>query len=166
MMAPVSKPRIQMNMPTTFTILVLASIAALTLACGGDSEPTSVPTTPAESAATAPQATPTPEQLDDSGLVVRDLTLKAGDFGGSIEAVLFNSSETVCHAALTIAVLRQDGTVLVDFGIQGHDLDPGVEESHSGKYIGKGATDTRLVFTTCSGRYSGDSGSTTGDVSK
>ncbi len=136
--------------PLRITVLIAASIAALVLACGGaDSDPISAPTTTAESATAAPQTTPTPAQNDDSGMIIRDLKLNAGEFGGTVEALIFNSLETQCHVGINVDVLREDGSVLASVAIFGISIDPGAEGSHIGRYVGIGATDYVVTRTAC-----------------
>ncbi len=136
--------------PLRITILIAAWIAALALACGGaDSDPISAPARTAESATAAPQTTPTPAQSDDSGLIIRDLKLNAGEFGGSVEAVMFNSLETECNVAINLDILRTDGSVVARIAVFGIAIDAGAEGTHIGRYVGKGATDIAVTRTSC-----------------
>ena len=43
----------------------------------------------------------------------------------------------------------------MEFGIRGYEVDLDVEETHSGKYIGKRATDIEVIYITHSQNFDG-----------
>ena len=130
------------------TLAYVLAIVAVVAACGGD-ESDAPPAASREG--TAPQVKAAPAEVaapavtlpirDESGLVLRDVILDAGQWGGSITAVLFNEADILCKGVVVnFDLLREDGSVAGRMGIMGYPLESGVEGDYKEKYIGAGVT--------------------------
>ena len=137
------------------TAALTLAIVAVLAACGGDdSQPASgsgdAPSSQATSAP-APSATATtPAEPDDSGLVVKEVILDSGEFGGKLTVVLLNSGDEQCSGPTIIFdLLREDRSVVGRMGIIGERLDVGAEGSFDDRYIGLGVVETAVTLITC-----------------
>ena len=92
----------------------------------------------------------TPVRIGDSGLVIRGLKFKYGEYGGRVDAVMFNESDVLCKAALNIDLLNETGKVISNVSIIYEDgLDPGEEATFGERFVGIGVTSGIVTWTSC-----------------
>ena len=141
-----------------FLALVIAGV--FVLACGGsdpvpsdgDAAHQQTPTESAQPGESQPQSTPTPIKVGDTGLIIRDLKLEIEPdaFWGYIEVVMFNELDTECTAALSVDLLSEDGNVVSTTAIHYEGGIPAGEEViHGVKFIGPGAVEAKVKWTSC-----------------
>ena len=137
---------------TGFVVSALGLVAMVFVACGGGDEPEppqAQPTAPPQQAA-PPSPTPTPQPAEETGLVVEDLNLEAKGAGGRVKFTVTNSADVPCSGSTVfLDLLRGDGSVASQLGIQGFKLEPGESKELEERYIGSTIENAVVTSTTC-----------------
>ena len=135
---------------TGFVLLALGLVAMAFVACGGGDEPEppqAQPTTPPQQAA---PPTPTPQPAEETGLVVEDLNLEAKGAGGRVTFTVTNSADVPCNGSTVfLDLLRGDGSIASQLGIQAFKLEPGESKELQERYIGSTIENAVVTSTTC-----------------
>ena len=151
-------------------VATIGLFALAVAACGGgDSDSPAVePTSP--QGGTSQQATPVPptqtpipqdsavQAIEETGLAVENIELKAGEFGGSVQLEVSNNSDVACNGAvIMVSILREDGSQAAEVGIRGHKIEPGETKSLKDRYFGTAAKAV-VSSATCEASSLGDAG--------
>ena len=150
---------------TGFVLLALGLVAMVFVACGGGDEPEppqAQPTAPPQQAAppTPTPPTPTPQPAEETGLVVEDLNLEAKGAGGRVKFTVTNSADVPCNGSTVfLDLLRGDGSVSSQVGVQGFKLEPGESKELEERYIGSTIENAVVTSTTCKASSLSDAGS-------
>ena len=176
-------PRVFRNTfrPAAVILATFGLIALAVTACGGDggggagtgsgtgggqspsAAPTATPAGAAQPTPVPPTATPIPEDsavqsIEETGLVIDNIDLEPGSFGGSVEIQVTNASEDRCTGAvIMVSLLREDGTQAGEVGIRGHVIEPGETKTLKDRYFGT-ATKADISSATCEDSTLGDHG--------
>ena len=120
---------------------------------GGSEQPTPVPAT----------ATPIPEDsavqsIEETGLVIDNIELDPGSFGGSVKLQVTNASENRCTGAvILVSLLRDDGSQVGEVGMRGQVIEPGETKDLKDRYFGTVAK-AEVSSATCEDSTLGDHG--------
>ena len=137
---------------TGFVLLALGLVAMVFVACGGGDEPEppqAQPTAPPRKAA-PPSPTPTPQPAEETGLVVEDLNLESKGAGGRVKFTVTNSADAPCNGSTVfLDLLRGDGSVASQLGMQAFKLEPGESKELQERYIGSTIENAVVTSTTC-----------------
>jgi hypothetical protein len=135
---------------TGFVLLALGLAAVAFVACGGGDEPEppqAQPTAPPQQAA---PPSPTPQPAEETGLVVEDLNLEAKGAGGRVKFTVTNSADAPCNGSTVfLDLLRGDGSVASQLGVQAFKLEPGESKELEERYIGSTIENAVVTSTTC-----------------
>ena len=145
-----------------FVLSALGLVAIAFVACGGGDEPEppqAQPTAPPRQAA-PPSPTPTQQPAEETGLVVEDLNLESKGAGGRVKITVTNSADVPCNGSTVfLDLLRGDGSVASQLGIQGFKLEPGESKELEERYIGSTIENAVVTSTTCKASSLSDAGS-------
>ena len=152
---------------TGFVLLALGLAAMALAACGGGEEPEpsqaqpqAQPTAPPQQAAPPTPTPPTPQPAEETGLVVEDLNLEAKGAGGRVKFTVTNSADVPCNGSTVfLDLLRGDGSVSSQVGVQAHKLEPGESKELQERYIGGTIENAVVTSTTCKASSLGDNSS-------
>ena len=137
---------------TGFVVSALGLVAITFVACGDGDEPEppqAQPTAPPQEAA-PPSPTPTPQPAEETGLVVEDLNLEAKGAGGRVKFTVTNSADAPCNGSTVfLDLLRGDGSVASQLGMQAFKLEPGESKELEERYIGSTIENAVVTSTTC-----------------
>ena len=137
---------------TGFVVSALGLVAISFAACGDGDEPEppqAQPTAPPQQAA-PPSPTPTPQPAEETGLVVEDLNLEAKGAGGRVKFTVTNSADAPCNGSTVfLDLLRGDGSVASQLGMQAFKLEPGESKELEERYIGSTIEKAVVTSTTC-----------------
>ena len=173
------KPRVFRNTfrPAAVILATFALIALTVAACGGGdgggdtgggqapggAAPTATPAGATQPTPVPPTPTPIPEDsavqsIEETGLVIDNIDLEQGSFGGSVEIQVTNASEDRCTGAvIMVSLLREDGTHAGEVGIRGHVIEPGETKTLKDRYFGTAAK-ADISSATCEDSTLGDHG--------
>ena len=78
------------------------------------------------------------------------MILDAGEFGGKLTVVMFNSGDVRCYGPTVVFdLLQDDKSVVGRMGIISEPLDPGAEGEVADRYIGAGVVDASVSDLDC-----------------
>ena len=170
---------ISIRLVSVFLTSVLAILSFAAIACGGsgnDSQPSTdssdnsasgSESSKAEEATSAPVLAPTaPTDLSsstethESGLVVKEITLDAGEYGGKMGLLIFNAGDKECYGpTINLALLLEDKSVTGNMGIIGEPLPSGAEKLLNQRYVGIGVVEAVVTHLGCDHTSVSDTGS-------
>ena len=141
------------------------TLSIILMACAGGSNSEVTPNTRDKSApattslpAEDPTAIPARDAGHETGLVVKEILLEPGEYGGKMTFTIANSSDKQCTGPLVMFdLLLKDKSIASTMGIPSHSpLDPGDEKVLNQRYVGIGVVEASVTGTTCENNPAND----------
>ncbi len=168
------EPRVFRNAfkPAAVILMTFGLFALAVTACGGGeteggkspgAAPTATPVGATQPTPVPPTPTPIPEDsavqsIEETGLVIDNIELDPGSFGGSVEVQVTNASDNRCTGAvIMVSLLRDDGSQVGEVGIRGQVIEPGETKNLKDRYFGTAAK-AEISSATCEDSTLGDHG--------
>ena len=149
-------------------IIFSSAIFSLSVACGGGGDSEIAPATDDKKTATAtsapvsaPTATPatdlaSSDEVHETGVVVKDIQLEPGEYGGKMTITITNVSDAQCMGPMIMfELLREDKSVATNMGIPSDKpLEPGDEQELNQRYVGMGVAEAVISDIRCDNTFS------------
>ena len=152
-------------------IIFSSAIFFIFVACGGGDSETASATddkkapTATSAPVSAPTATPatdlaSSDEVHETGVVVKDIQLEPGEYGGKMTITITNVSDAQCMGPMIMfELLREDKSVATNMGIPSdRPLEPGDEQVLNQRYVGIGVAEATVAGISCDNTFDTGSG--------